>query len=417
VTRTESEAVRRDRDRRMQWWHDARFGMFIHYGLYSLLGRGEWVMYCERIPVDEYQTLTRRCKPEPGSPGRWAALARKAGMKYVVLTAKHHDGFCLWDTRQTDYNAVKRGPGRDLIAEYVQACRKEGLRVGIYYSLLDWHHPDGVRCLRSEPARKRFVRFTQGCVRELMSHYGTIDVLWYDMPYPLKTARAWESHKLNAMVRSLQPDIIINNRSRLDEDFGTPEQRITPEKAGRAWESCMTFTGAWGWRPDPPEDWAGTRDILDMLRKVTAGGGNLLFNIGPKPDGSVPDIAEERLLQVGRWLRGNEEAVYGRVDRVEHNLPNWLTTGFWTLKGNVGYFWCSHAWPGRELVMVDLKRKVRRVPLLKTGKSVRFTQTPTRLILKGLPSRNPDRIAGITVFKVEFAEAPAVIDRPGYVIS
>ena len=416
-----------DRRRRMKWWHEARFGMFIHYGAYSVLGRGEWAMFCERISVKEYEKVARTLKPKPGAAREWAATAKKAGMKYIVLTTKHHDGFCLWDSQQTDYNAVNYGPKRDLIAEYVDACREFGLKVGFYYSLMDWHHPDCVRSTRSEPARKRFVEFTHACVRELMSNYGQVDILWYDMDRPLKSAKRWESSKLNAMARKLQPGIIINNRSDLPEDFSTPEQRIEATPEGRAWEACMTFSGNWGWRPDPREDWASTRDVLDMLRQVTGGGGNLLLNVGPEPDGSVPEISDRVLTEVGRWIRGNEEAIYGQVDRANKvgamsqmdMLSTWNSHGFFTRKGNTGYFWWSHCPPTdkRQIPIVDMKTKVKRVSYLKTGKPIKFTQKPRKILLESMPRANPDKIAGVTILKVEFASRPRCHPMADFVIT
>src|SRR6266699_5091384 len=198
-----------DRERRMQWWHAAKFGMFIHWGLYSTLGRHEWVMENEVIPVSEYERLAPKFKPIPNAARAWAQLARRAGMRYMVMTTKHHEGFCNFDTKLTDYCAPKQGPGRDLVREYVDAARGEGLRVGFYYSLMDWHHPDGALCATDEAARQRFVAYTQGCVRELCTQYGQLDILWYDVSWPLETAERWESLEMNQMVRQLQPGIII----------------------------------------------------------------------------------------------------------------------------------------------------------------------------------------------------------------
>lgn len=229
-----------DRARRMQWWHEARFGMFIHWGLYSVLGRHEWVMENEGIPVSEYERLAKQFRPKPNAARAWAALANAAGMKYMVMTTKHHEGFCNFGTQTTDYCAPKQGPGRDLVKEYVAAARGEGMRVGFYYSLMDWHHPDGTRCATDEDARRRFVDYIHTHIRELMTNYGKIDVLWYDVSWPLDK-EGWESEKMNKMVFELQPDIIVNNRNKLAGDFATPEQRITPETSGRAWESCMTL--------------------------------------------------------------------------------------------------------------------------------------------------------------------------------
>ena len=402
------------RARRMKWWHDARFGMFIHWGLYAQLGRHEWVMNRERIPVKEYERLAASWKPKPHAPREWIRLAKKAGMKYAVLTTKHHEGFCLWDSQQTDYNAMKCGPGRDLVAEYVDACREFGLRIGFYYSLMDWHHPDGARCAKDEKARRRFLDFTQGCVRELMTNYGKIDILWYDVSWPLKSPNLWESTKMNAMARKLQPHIIINNRSQLDEDFGTPEENIRAADAGRAWEACMTFNGAWGWQPTPPEDWHSVRSVLKMLRQVSGEGGNLLLNIGPKPDGSVPEEAEERLSAVGKWITKNSEAVYGKQDRVTGRFE-WMPTGAWTLKGNTAYYWCSR-WPGRKLAIGGIKGTLKKASLLMNGKPVALKQEKDRIILSGLPAKSPDKVAGVTVIKLEFAAKPRQVLGAGCVV-
>ncbi len=402
-----------DREARLQWWHEARFGMFVHWGLYAQLGRHEWVMNRERIPLAEYEKLADSWKPKERPAREWAQLAKAAGQKYMVMTTKHHEGFCLWDTQQTDYNAVKRGPGRDLVREYVEACREFGLKIGFYYSLIDWHHPDGALCAKDEAARRRFLDFTQGCVRELMTNYGHIDILWYDVSWPLPDAEAWEAYKMNAMVRALQPHIIINNRAKLPEDFGTPEEHVTAAEPGRAWEACMTFNGSWGYFPTAI-DWRSVREVLGMLRTATAGGGNLLLNIGPAPDGSVPPEATERLLPVGKWLAKNGEAVYGQVDRVQGKLE-WLPTGNWTLKGNTAYYWCSR-WPGTELAIGGLRTKLRRASYLIGGAEIPFTQTENRLVLHGLPPHNPDDIASVTVLKLEFEEEPKQVLGAGYVV-
>jgi alpha-L-fucosidase len=314
------------------------------------------------------------------------------------MTTKHHEGFCLWDTQQTDYNAVQRGPGRDLVREYVEACREVGLKIGFYYSLMDWHHPDGARCATDEAARRRFLDFTQGCVRELCTNYGEIDVFWHDVSWPLTSPDAWESYKMNAMIRELQPQILINNRSQLDEDFGTPEEHVTAAGEGREWEACMTFNGSWGYMPISP-DWRSTREVLGMLRTAAAGQGNLLLNIGPAPDGSIPPEAVDRLVGVGRWVVKNGEALYGAVDRVQGRME-WMPTGQWTVKGDAAYFWCTR-WPGRELAIGGLTSKVERVTLLATGDPVAFEQSENRLVLGGLPETNPDPIAGVTVLKLE----------------
>ncbi len=395
------------RGQRMEWWNKARFGMFVHWGLYSIIGRHEWVMNRERIPKREYVNLAGRFKPKPRPMREWARLAKAAGMKYMVLTTKHHEGYCLWDTGQTRYNAVQTGPGRDLVREYVEACREEGLKIGFYYSLMDWHHPDGARCARDAKARRRFLDFTQGCVRELMTNYGKIDILWYDVPWPLATPELWESAKMNRMARKLQPHILINNRSILPEDFGTPEETVQPEPPGKArgWEACMTYNGSWGYMPSAI-DWRPNREVIELLNKCAAFNGNLLLNIGPKPDGSVPSEAVERLKAIGKWTDRHGDALYGKMIRVDSTDAEWMPTSSrpgWSLKGKNAYYWCDK-WPGNgELVIGGLRTRVKRITNLSTRKPVRFTQSGQRLVMTGLPRKCPDKVAGVTVFKLSLA--------------
>jgi len=411
---------------RMKWWHESRFGLLIHWGLYSQLARHEWAMNRERIPKEEYEKLAGSWRPRPMAADEWVRAAKRAGAKYVVLTAKHHEGFCLWDSEMTGYNAVQHGPGRDLVAEFVTACRAHDMRTGLYYSLMDWHHPDGVRCRRSEKARKRFVEFTHGCVRELMSNYGKIDILWYDCAYPLVSADLWESAKLNRAVRSLQPEIVVNDRSRRAEDFSTAmEERLQPVdpaadrswsavrggqetvhepggKHDRYWESIMTFNGAWGYQPSHPEDWLSVRAVIGMLRQATAGRGNLMLNVGPLADGAMPAEALDRLRVLGAWLKTYGEAVYGSVDHADFE---WTPTGAWTRKGRTGYYWCSR-WPGDTLAIGGLSTRVRRVSLVASDRTCQFQQTRDRLVIRGLPRRCPDRRAGIAVLRIDFERAP-----------
>ena len=401
------------RDTRMNWWREARFGMFVHWGLYAQLGRHEWAMNRERIPVKEYEKLAATWKPKPQAAREWAKLAKNAGMKYMVLTTKHHEGFLLWDSKMTGYNATKCGPGRDLVREYVEACREFGLRVGLYYSLMDWHHPDGARCLKDENARRRFLDFTQGCVRELCTNYGKIDILWYDVSWPLESPQAWESYQMNALARQLQPDIIINDRSQIPEDFGTPEEHVTAAGKGRDWEACMTSNGSWGWQPTRPEEWRPARSVLDMLRTCAAGGGNLLFNIGPKPDGSVPEEAAEHLTAVGQWLRTHGSVVYGRPDRIED--MEWMPAGTWTRRGKTVFFWVMR-WPDDELAIGGLTAKLKSVKVFPDGKPLAFAQTSNRLVIRGLPKGCPDKIAGVALLQMEFASVPKLILGCGHVI-
>ena len=398
----------KDRITRMQWWKRARFGMFIHWGLYSQLARHEWVMNRERIPKREYEKLAATWKPKPRPMREWAKLAKAAGMRYLVMTTKHHEGFCLWDTQQTTYNSVKHGPGRDLVDEYVDACREFGLKVGFYYSLMDWHHVDGARCAYNESARRRFLDFTQGCIRELMSNYGKIDVLWYDVSWPLSDSAQWESRTMNRMVRKLQPSILINDRSKLPEDFGTPEENVTPQAPakGRGWEACMTYNGSWGYMPSAC-DWRSNREVISMLGTCAGFNGNLLLNIGPAPDGSVPEEAKVRLKTIGKWTAKHGEAMYGDVDRIDVNGLEWMPVQCgWSIKRKSLYWWVKN-WPGNdELTIGGLKTRVTRITNLTTGKRIAFNQSGSRLVMRGLPKTCPDKIAEITVFKLACASTP-----------
>ena len=373
-----------DQQRRMQWWHDAKFGMFIHFGLYAAHGRHEWAMEMEAIPVAEYQKFTAGFDPAPGSPRKWAQLAKAAGMKYMVLTSKHHEGFCNWDTKLTNYNAAKYGPKRDIIREYVEAARAEGLKVGFYYSLMDWHHPDGARCATDEAARRRFVDYTHGLIRELMTNYGKIDVLWYDVSWPLD-AKGWESEKMNQMVFSLQPDIIVNNRNALPGDFSTPEQTIKAEAGGRAWESCMTLNDSWGYQK-ADDNWKDPRTVIRNLITCARDGGNYLLNIGPQPDGGVPPQSERILRAAGEWMHRNGDTIYG-ADLCQ---PRRSAYSNFTRKGNTLYMHV-HFWPsGGDVSIGGLKNKVLSARVLKTGQALTVDQDGFRTRFTGLPDAAPD---------------------------
>ena len=399
----------------MRWWHEAKFGMFIHWGLYSVIGQHEWALEVEGIPLPQYELLAKHFNPKPNAARDWARLAKRAGQKYMVMTTKHHEGFCMFDTKLTNYCAPKQGPGRDLVHEFVEAARAEGLRVGFYYSLMDWHHPDGARCATDEAARKRFVEYTHGLVHELMSNYGKIDVLWYDVDWPL-TPEQWESERMNKMVFQLQPEIVVNNRNGLEGDFSTPEQHIEAAKEGRAWETCMTLNGSWGFQKSD-DDWKPPKTIVDNLATCARGGGNYLLNIGPKPDGSVPEESVRILEAVGKWLDRNGQAIYA----TERGNFSWGTFSNYTRRGNTLYIhvynwpgdtpaeeWLSFYQPSSVIAIGGLQAKVLSARFLPTGTAVSFEQNQFSLRLTGLPKNAPD--TPVTVIEVQ-CDADPIIDH------
>jgi alpha-L-fucosidase len=390
-----TSAEEADRARRMKWWHEAKFGMFIHWGLYSMLGRHEWVMELEGIPASEYEALAKQFKPKPTPARDWARLARRAGMKYMVMTTKHHEGFCLFDTKTTNYCAPKQAAGRDLVKEYVEAVRAEGLGVGLYYSLMDWHHPDGARCKTDEAARKRFVEYVHTQIRELLSNYGKIDILWYDVPWPLDV-KGWESVAMNQMVFQLQPDIIVNNRNdpqKLMGDFSTPEQKIEAAEGGKAWEACMTMNDSWGYHKND-DAWKSPKQVIRNLITCAHDGGNYLINIGPKGDGSIPEESIGILSQVGAWMDKNGQSLYG----ADLCHPRRCRFGSFSRKGNTLYLHI-HAWPGETVAIAGLMNKVKSASLLATGQKVAFQQDEYRVRFTGLPAKAPDNL--ITTIAIE----------------
>ena len=286
------------------WFTEARFGLFIHWGLYALPARHEWVRHAERLTNADYEKYFQHFDPDLYDPGLWADAAANAGMKYFVVTTKHHEGFCLWDTKLTDYKATHTPYGKDLLRPMIQAFQGRGLRTGLYHSLIDWHHPDytidDVHPLRGNAAAletntqkdlERYVEYLYGQTRELLTEFGPIDILFYDFSYEGKGKDQWKSEQLIKMVRELQPNILLNDRLQIDQDIKTPEQfqpREWVKVGGKpvVWEACQTLSGAWGYHRDE-ESWKSVEQLLHMLIDGVSKGGNLLLNVGPTGRGRV----------------------------------------------------------------------------------------------------------------------------------
>ncbi len=329
-----------------EWFRHDRFGMFIHFGLYALPARHEWIKNIECTPEEKYQRYFAHFEPDLLDAREWAKQAKAAGMKYAVLTTKHHEGFCLFDTAYTDYKVTNTPFGRDIVREYVDAFRAEGLKIGFYYSLIDWHHPDFpidvLHPRRRDPDAElqdqgrdmtKYAAYMRDQVRELLTGYGKIDILWFDFSYPAdpeksdapkwmqfgggKGKEQWESEKLIALARSLQPGIIIDNRADLEQDLWTPEQVqptswITHEKTGElvTWEACQTFSGSWGYYRDEMS-WKSPEMLINMLINTVSLGGNLLMNVGPTGRGNFDDRAESALAVYGEWMKYHAASIYG----------------------------------------------------------------------------------------------------------
>jgi alpha-L-fucosidase len=393
----------------IDWFVKARYGMFIHYGIYSQAGRGEWVVNRERLSRAEMRALAGQFAPTRFDAGALCDLALAAGMRYVTLTTMHLDGFRLYDTELSDFNA-KHYCGRDLVAEFVEAARQRGLKIALYHSLTNWfNQPDAVDALESKDAYEEFIGNTFARIKELVTRFNPIDVLWYDGWWPFNAVR-WRAVQMNAMVRSIQPGILLNGRNGLDGDFGTPEGHMTAPRPWRPWEACMTLNNHWGYHGGD-HLWKCPSDVIGMLQKAASGKGNLLLNVGPRGDGSVPEESERILREVGEWLRRCGECVFDTdpftfdyMKREDHN-GDWSANGPFTLKGRSLYQLVRY-WPGSELVIAGLNTTVDAVTLLSAAGSrpCRFTQSDGKVTVTGLPEEAPDPVC--PVVRLDCREVP-----------
>lgn len=351
-----SSYVTKKTDGNTAWFTEDRFGMFIHFGLYAMPARHEWIKTRELISEEKYDKYFEHFNPDMFDAKEWARMAKKAGMKYAVLTTKHHEGFCMFDSKYTEYKITNTPFKRDLVKEYTDAFRAEGLKVGLYYSLIDWHHPEfvidwthprrhmpDVEEINKKRDMRKYAEYMRNQVTELLTNYGKIDIIWFDYTYPEKpldvfpesertplnyhswtyewmrgkSKEDWESEKLIKLIRTLQPEIIINNRTGIDQDIWTPEQRTPTEwfkhpKTGElvTWESCQTFSGSWGYNRDEMS-WKTPKMLIELLVNNVSCGGNLIMNVGPTARGCFDKRAENALSVYEEWMKYNSRSIYG----------------------------------------------------------------------------------------------------------
>ncbi|WFR58418.1 alpha-L-fucosidase [Anaerocolumna sp. AGMB13025] len=397
-----------ERERRTEWFKEARFGMFLHWGLYAIPARGEWVKSTEKITTKEYNKYFEEFDPVRYNPREWAKCAKEAGMKYAVLTTKHHDGFCLFDSAYTDYKSTNTKCRRDLVSEYVEAFREEGIKIGFYYSLLDWHHPDYPHYGdRQHPMRdneefkgvkhnwENYITYFHNQVRELLTNYGKIDLIWFDFSYDNEklagtefehmSGQTWRATELVTMMRKLQPDIIIDNRlggdARKEDpdlhsgDFVSPECMMPStgelDVLGRPvpWELCLTLNENWGYAKNKPWDYKTTENVLHMLVECVSKNGNMLINVGPNAKGEFPKDSLRILKEIGEWMRINGESIYG-CGISDINKPEW---GRYTQKGKMLY---AHIYDRRvgAFRLEGLEGKLKKARILEDGAELKLVR-------------------------------------------
>ena len=400
------------------WFTRDRFGMFIHWGLYAMPARHEWVKTRERISEEKYDKYFEHFDPDLFDAREWARQAKAAGMKYAVLTTKHHEGFCMWDTQYTDYKCTNTPAGRDLVREYVDAFRAEGLRIGFYYSLIDWHHPEfpidhlhprrddeNAEALNKTRDMHKYAEYMRNQVTELLTNYGKIDILWFDFSYSEVPADAkpwmkgkgkndWEAEKLIALARRLQPGIIIDNRTEIEQDVWTPEQFQPTEwvkhpETGElvVWEACQTFSGSWGYYRDE-QTWKNPEMLLRMLVNTVSLGGNLLMNVGPTSRGYFDARAQAALKVYADWMKFNSRSIYG-CTMAEPEFVAPADCRYTQSADGSRLYLHLFAYPFAHLQLKGLAGKVEYAQFLHDGSEILFTDGKMDHFGEGLP-QNPD---------------------------
>lgn len=414
---------------RMAWWRDARFGMFIHWGLYAIpagewegeTSHAEWIRTTARIPLEIYNRFVDEFNPVMFNAGEWVRLAKEAGMKYIVITSKHHDGFCLFDSAHTDFDIMSTPLKRDILKELAEACRKEEIKICWYHSIMDWHHPDYLPRRDWETDRPvegadfdRYVQHMKKQLAELVKNYGEIGVLWFD--------GEWEStwnheygQDLYDYVQWLQPSIIINNRvdagrsgmqgltkeGEYAGDFGTPEQEIPPTGLpGVDWETCMTMNDHWGYNKHD-DNWKSTEDLLRKLADIASKGGNFLLNVGPTAEGIIPQQSVNRLQEMGRWMRVNGEAIYGTQASPLKSLE-WGRCTWKPIEGGTRLYFHVFDWPEEgKLVIRGILSKAKKVFLLADPAQIPLeVKSEGDALIIAVPGKAPDPVNAVVVLDV-----------------
>lgn len=440
----EQAETKEARDARMQWWRDAKFGLFIHWGLYAVPagtydgkqvgGIGEWIMNKGKIPVDVYAKYAEQFNPVKFDAEQWVKIAKDAGMKYIVITSKHHDGFAMYKSEASTYNIVDATPyKKDPLKDLAEACRKEGIKLGFYYSQAqDWHHKGGAaagghwdKAAQDGSMDEYIDKIAVPQVKEILSNYGEFPtVLWWDTPTDMNAERAGKLYKV---MKELKPGIIWNNRlgGGYKGDTETPEQHIPPQGyPGRDWETCMTMNGTWGYK-SYDDNWKSTETLIRNLCDIASKNGNYLLNVGPTSEGLIPQPSVERLVEIGKWMEVNGEAIYGSggtpfgdecgsfsdTAKDKKGKPAFETKWEWrctaklhsTGSGQAGkLYFHIFKWPGDKFEVAKMKGKAVKAYMLADEKKteLKVRQDSDKLIVT-LPAEAPDKIASVLCVEIE----------------